>query len=689
MSLSGASSDGSSDDSYCGDVETNDNTSPTGSEFQDVDSQPNKGNTFEPLGEYLATQYEDIELYRPGGLHPIHIGDYLDADQNFEVLHKLGFGSSSTVWLCFDHYSRYYRAVKVFTADTSTLRWYDNPQVQALADRTVDEALPHTIVTPLKKFWVKGHNGKHLCLVLPVLGPNLLDGLEGAGLDTPDYLQDLCRSLAGTVNYLHQNGVIHGDIRPQKIMRVLASQWMWTVSRRDLFGRYIPKPESRKLKPLIRSFAHDGPRYLVSRADLGALEREFRTNRIAIADFGRVSQSSDLLEPTQVHCTGYSAPEVRLKGIAAGAASDVWSLAACLHIVRTGRELLADMNSDTAYLGWLTWVFGPGLTLPINNIRGLLARDGTTLVESNGREEEEVHRWLDRRDKPVSRYRRADSKRTFKRAERTAIKSPISKSNGSTDLDLDEEEVDGDSEASSQSDTSSDGSDNSFVNSRRRSRTRTPPVKPRPEVILPTTYAEWDLLREEHAQRTGFPTLLDKSIGSTETWHEMSESMRSRGLLSSGIMRMRPGSRESTSSSHDERSEKTTSRSRSRSRPPSEAPPELRRSPRIKRPADDEDTSCSCSVKKQRAEEKSAIVVPKIDERDQVSCSETADGMIEYVYKMQSSEVALFADLLMNMLMPDPKRRFTAKQALKHPWFKKRNGNSAITASVEANTDQV
>ena len=53
---------------------------------------------FLPLG-ILNT--ENIEEYRPGGYHPISIGDVFDHGR-FRVLHKLGCGGSSTVWLARD-----------------------------------------------------------------------------------------------------------------------------------------------------------------------------------------------------------------------------------------------------------------------------------------------------------------------------------------------------------------------------------------------------------------------------------------------------------------------------------------------------------------------------------------------------------------------------------------------------------
>lgn len=52
---------------------------------------------FEETGDPL----EWSELYRPGGFHPIHLGDMLK-DGQYRIMRKLGYGSFSTVWLAVD-----------------------------------------------------------------------------------------------------------------------------------------------------------------------------------------------------------------------------------------------------------------------------------------------------------------------------------------------------------------------------------------------------------------------------------------------------------------------------------------------------------------------------------------------------------------------------------------------------------
>ena len=111
--------------------------------------------------------YEDVDRYRPGGFHPVDIGDKI---AQYTVLHKLGSGGFATVWLVEsseDNRPGYY-ALKVLCADASGtkaneqkvlghLGLHDHPNVVKLLD----------------SFDITGPNGVHTCLVLPVCGPSL------------------------------------------------------------------------------------------------------------------------------------------------------------------------------------------------------------------------------------------------------------------------------------------------------------------------------------------------------------------------------------------------------------------------------------------------------------------------------------------------------------------------------------
>ena len=49
----------------------------------------------------LLFNEENVLNYRPGGYHPVVLGDALK-DGRYEIRHKLGYGGFSTVWVARD-----------------------------------------------------------------------------------------------------------------------------------------------------------------------------------------------------------------------------------------------------------------------------------------------------------------------------------------------------------------------------------------------------------------------------------------------------------------------------------------------------------------------------------------------------------------------------------------------------------
>ena len=173
---------------------------------------------FEPLARIYKRggDVEDLEGYEEGGYHPIHIGEELNCGR-YKVVHKLGFGSYSTVWLVQDQQRDQLAALKIATADVSTERT-ESEVLRRLgnAREAVGDARGHPgmnfVPRVLDEFEIQGPNGTHQCIALEPLGPSLtfaFDYLPGFRLP-PDVSRKVSIQLAQGLSYLHSCGIVHG-----------------------------------------------------------------------------------------------------------------------------------------------------------------------------------------------------------------------------------------------------------------------------------------------------------------------------------------------------------------------------------------------------------------------------------------------------------------------------------------------
>lgn len=161
------------------------------------------------LGTYLDginEGLEPLEEYQDGGFHPVHLGDTLGASNRYRVIHKLGHGGFSTVWLCRDSQDLGYVAVKVMVADI-------NPET--LPDLTLtplNQTSPGAeyIGVPLDSFSITGPNGEHQCIVLPVLGPCVSPRLWLSLKDPVPILRKMAYQSVLAMKFLHENNLCHG-----------------------------------------------------------------------------------------------------------------------------------------------------------------------------------------------------------------------------------------------------------------------------------------------------------------------------------------------------------------------------------------------------------------------------------------------------------------------------------------------
>ncbi|KAJ6507201.1 kinase-like protein [Mycena vitilis] len=173
-----------------------------------------------------AEDEEDWEDYKPGGYHPVKIGDAF-SDNRYVVVRKLGWGHFSTVWLTWDNKMKRHVALKVVK---SAARYTETALDEIkLLQRLITSSTPSGVNHPgrshvisfLDHFRHTGPNGTHVCMVFEVLGENLL-GLvkrhQNKGVPMPIVKQIAKQVLLG-LDYMHRCcGVIHTDIKPENVL---------------------------------------------------------------------------------------------------------------------------------------------------------------------------------------------------------------------------------------------------------------------------------------------------------------------------------------------------------------------------------------------------------------------------------------------------------------------------------------
>lgn len=157
---------------------------------------------------------EDVEKYRSGGFHPIHLGDALKGGR-YHVLHKLGYGGFSTVWLARDENQNRLVSLKVLTADASR-QPTELKLLRHLDEHAQNNPWRGNIIATVDDFTIDGPNGTHLCYVSQPGGPSLSAISDSPGeiagtrrLRAP-LARKLARQLAKAVSLIHDVGIVHG-----------------------------------------------------------------------------------------------------------------------------------------------------------------------------------------------------------------------------------------------------------------------------------------------------------------------------------------------------------------------------------------------------------------------------------------------------------------------------------------------
>ncbi|KAJ5168518.1 uncharacterized protein N7482_004112 [Penicillium canariense] len=137
-------------------------------------SNPN----FVRIPEYHKIEEETLPGYIASQYYPTRIGEVIK--ERYQVVGKLGFGSTSTAWLARDMNGRRYVMLKIFVQAWSMGQQVDDelkmyrPMEQSPKGHPGRDA----VRTLLDTFYTEGPEGKHRCLVHPPLWESVLTFLR-------------------------------------------------------------------------------------------------------------------------------------------------------------------------------------------------------------------------------------------------------------------------------------------------------------------------------------------------------------------------------------------------------------------------------------------------------------------------------------------------------------------------------
>ncbi|RAH70681.1 CMGC/CLK protein kinase [Aspergillus aculeatinus CBS 121060] len=247
-----------------------------------------------------ALEEEQLPYYEPKHFYPVHLGEVFAA--RYQVVAKLGYGTSSTVWLCRDLLTHGYRTLKVCA------QGHDPAHEVAVSEHlrnTPDHAGKALVRLVLKSFVVCGPHGKHRCLVYKACGMNMTKYMNGCTLPTELGQRSLQLTLIA-LSFLHANQTVHTDVSPNNILQKIDDSAILSAIEED----EMTQPIARKVlddRTIYRSRSMPACEGLPVLSDLGE------------ARFGHERYQGDIMPGI------YRAPEV-IMGMEWDCKVDIWSI---------------------------------------------------------------------------------------------------------------------------------------------------------------------------------------------------------------------------------------------------------------------------------------------------------------------------------------------------------------------------
>ncbi|CAG8938723.1 unnamed protein product [Penicillium salamii] len=185
---------------------------------------------------------ELIPSYKPENFYPARIGEVFN--HRYQVVGKLGYGSSATVWLCRDLVDHRYVSLKINTVSTTVAREIDvYGHLKTIKSSHAGQSCLRPLIEVFQAQSPDGY-GTHDCLVHPPLGISLdqLTALLPDGVMTSAMVRTTMRNILAALDFLHtEAGVIHTDLQPNNILLGIKDDSILSQFEQAEFETPIPR----------------------------------------------------------------------------------------------------------------------------------------------------------------------------------------------------------------------------------------------------------------------------------------------------------------------------------------------------------------------------------------------------------------------------------------------------------------
>ncbi|CCE29213.1 related to dis1-suppressing protein kinase dsk1 [Claviceps purpurea 20.1] len=301
--------------------------------------------------------YEDMEGRQNGDYYPIDIDDRLN--ERYRIVHKLGHGTFSTIWLALDEETRKYVAIKVEIAQSDGSEGDILTEIsQSLANSNISNDKKLLIPTLLDRFEISGPEGTHPCLVTLPARHNLKNAQYNAGTELfqLDVARSLAAQLAIAVSIVHEQGYAHGgelsrditgfqnfsadthravDIHLRNVLLQLTTS-LDGLSVEKLYETYLASPKSEIIDLSVTTYSVERVCFSVPGHEITLAEA-----KLTLSDFGTAFRPADKSRYVSYADLELRPPEASFEPeTPLDFASDIWSLGCAIFEILGNRPLI-------------------------------------------------------------------------------------------------------------------------------------------------------------------------------------------------------------------------------------------------------------------------------------------------------------------------------------------------------------